>query len=1147
MQNLSAMKNITLLVVCLFVASWSLAQQAQIPKAPAGLEQMPESQHTPLAAGPTGPAAPAGGQTVIWSEDFGNGWPTGWTIDNPGGQCPWVWSNDGSWGFFNGNNGTAGDAPITSTTAANGFLINDPDSANNVNYGQPSGTTYIYHDSYFTTNAIDLSGFPSVNLKFEQYFRFNNTPDLEVMVSNDSTVWTTYVVQGNATGNQASDDPDLVSLNISPVAGNQPNVWIRIGWSARVYFWMIDDMQITEAPDHDITVESVYHRGLADSLYTTFYTVQPLRQAQQDSMIFGAAIENLGSLPQTNVDLTVDIQGPINYNETSAPVASIPVLGIDSAEISVPFYPGAVGFYDIDFIVAADSTDAEPLDNTFSEIFEVSDTVYARDDGNYQGNGIWYGGGTNYEVGCGFDIYTQDTAMSISVLFQGQTEPSSVVSINLYNINDLNTPIASSPFNNLTAGDIGDWETFPLPATPLPPGYYVASFATFSDTVLMAVSGTPAPTPPQSVFINVDNAGWGYTQQFTPFIRLNTLEFNTPCIATTSAIETSVSCNGANDGAINLSMNGGFAPLSYNWSHGATTQDLTGLGGGNYTVTVTDGIGCEYTYTASVQEPAVLASATAATDENCGGEDGVASVGLSGGVAPYFYIWNTFQTGSSIGGLSAGTYTVTYTDAAGCSGNDQVTVGGSGSIVATSTSMDAACGVADGEATITASTGTAPYSYTWSNGDSTATATGLMAGSYTVTVLDSAGCSSDFQVNVSNTGGPVLSAPTDTNVSCNGDTTGSINLLVFGGNGTPTFAWSNGATTQYISGLAAGTYVGTVTDTSNCLLIASFTLTEPDAISTLVNTTSPTCSGVADGQASVNAFGGTGAYTYGWSNTPPDSTSQASGLAAGTYTVTVTDANQCPATASGLISDPTPIAVLTNAVNVRCNGENSGSAGIVLSGGDAPYSYLWDNGATTDQIFGLVVGTYTVTATDANGCSVSQTYSITEPSQMSSSNTVSDVLPDWTGDIDLVVNGGTPPYGYTWTGPGGYSSLSQDPTGLTAKGTYNVVIRDNNNCAILDSATVGGNVYVEQINLLRAMSVVPNPNNGTFMVDFGTDAIGSYTMNLRNVIGQEVYAETVNASQRTRKQLSLSHLDKGVYFLTVNNGAAEITRKVVVQ
>ena len=193
-------------------------------------------------------------KAVIWSEDFSGGFPAGWTIQDSSGICPWVWSNDGSWGYYNSNNAASAGTAIGSSSAANGFLICDPDSANNDVYGQPSGSTYQYLDSYFTTSVIDLTGYSNVVLEFEQFFRYNNTVDMNVMVSNNNVTWTTYTVQGNSSNNTYSDNPDSVKINISAVAGNQPTVYLKIGWSARVYFWQIDDIKITEAETNDLTI-----------------------------------------------------------------------------------------------------------------------------------------------------------------------------------------------------------------------------------------------------------------------------------------------------------------------------------------------------------------------------------------------------------------------------------------------------------------------------------------------------------------------------------------------------------------------------------------------------------------------------------------------------------------------------------------------------------------------------------------------------------------------------------------------------------------------------------------------------------------------------------------------------------------------------
>ena len=187
--------------------------------------------------------------TPIWSEDFSGGFPALWSTSSSNmagafATCPWAWTTDGTWGYYNGNQGTAGSNALTSTTASNGFLICDTDSANHYANGQPSGSTYQYIESLVTTNAIDLSMYPAVSLEFEHLFRYNNlgngsfTPP-SVYVSTDSINWTSYLVNSGISNNTQSSNPEVTSINISNVAGNQSTVYIRFGWVARCYLSLI--------------------------------------------------------------------------------------------------------------------------------------------------------------------------------------------------------------------------------------------------------------------------------------------------------------------------------------------------------------------------------------------------------------------------------------------------------------------------------------------------------------------------------------------------------------------------------------------------------------------------------------------------------------------------------------------------------------------------------------------------------------------------------------------------------------------------------------------------------------------------------------------------------------------------------------------
>ena len=330
-----------------------------------------------------------GGGGAIWSEDFGNGFPTGWGVDDASGINPWKWTTNGSHGYWNNSNGGDYADPINSTTAGNGFLISDPDSANHFNYGQPSGTTYEYLESYFVTNAIDLGmSYSSLLLEFEQSFRFNNSLDLMVMVSPDSVNWTEYTVQGGVGNNTASADPDLASINISGAVGSSQTVYLKIGWNARVYFWMIDDMRIVEGLGDDLVIEKVYHGNVIEDWE---YEITPL--AQTSSKEIGVYVTNNGGNTQTNVTCNYAI---LFDGDTVADGSFIVDDGTiepavtDTGWYDTGFVPSEIGLYTVNYTIVSDATDEEPSDNMASRDFEISEDEWSHErevlwDGQYGG------------------------------------------------------------------------------------------------------------------------------------------------------------------------------------------------------------------------------------------------------------------------------------------------------------------------------------------------------------------------------------------------------------------------------------------------------------------------------------------------------------------------------------------------------------------------------------------------------------------------------------------------------------------------------------------------------------------------------------------------------------------------------------------
>ncbi|MEZ4990989.1 MAG: SdrD B-like domain-containing protein, partial [Saprospiraceae bacterium] len=554
----------------------------------------------------------------------------------------------------------------------------------------------------------------------------------------------------------------------------------------------------------------------------------------------------------------------------------------------------------------------------------------------------------------------------------------------------------------------------------------------------------------------------------TETINFNVGEATDLVIDVDGSTVTDVECNGAATGEIDLVVNGGTPAYTFAWSNGATTEDLSGLASGNYSVTVTDAHGCVETASFAIDEASDLVidlAATVVDDVDCNGDDtGSIDLAVSGGTPAYTYSWSNGATTEDISNLTAGTYDVTVTDANGCSKYGSFTINEPTDLVidlGATVVNDADCnGDATGSIDLVVIGGTPNYTYAWSNGATTEDITNLPAGTYDVTVTDAHDCieTASFTINEPE----VLAIDTDatvvTDAACNADANGSIDLMVSGGTEPYTYAWSNGATTEDINGLSAGTYTVTVTDANGCSDEATFTIDEPEVLEIDTDATvvsDAACNADANGSIDLMVSGGKEPYTYAWSNGA--TTEDMNGLTAGTYTVTVTDAHGCSDEATFTIDEPEVLVIDTDATVVTdaaCNADANGSIDLMVSGGTAPYTYAWSNGATTEDLSGLTVGTYTVTVTDAQGCSDEATFTIDEPEVLAidtDATVVSDAVcnGDVNGSIDLMVSGGTESYTYSWSN----GATTEDISGLTA-GTYGVTVTDAHACTATASFTI---------------------------------------------------------------------------------------------
>ena len=581
---------------------------------------------------------------------------------------------------------------------------------------------------------------------------------------------------------------------------------------------------------------------------------------------------------------------------------------------------------------------------------------------------------------------------------------------------------------------------------------------------------------------------------------------------------TPTSCGG-NNGTVTVSASGGTAPYSYAWSNGATTASVSNLAAGNYSVVVTDANGCKATATVSVAASANLNVSITGVNAACDGNNGSATITVTGGTGPFTYLWSNGMTTSSLVNLGAGTFSVTVTDRNGCRGTASVTITSSPSFSIALSASNPRCNSAN-SGSITATVvigGTAPFTYLWSNGAITATINNLAVGTYSVTVTDKNGCRATGSTTLTQPAAVILTTST-TATSCGG-INGTATVTATGGTAPYTFRWSTGATTASISNLAAGSFTVTVMDSNGCTATATVTVAASTSLSVSITGVNAAC-GANNGSATATVNGGTAPFTYLWSTGA--TTASISGLGAGTYSVSVTDKNGCTGSASVTITASPGITVTIAKTNVLCNGESNGTATATVGGGTAPFTYLWSNGATTATISNLVAGIYSVTVTDKNGCTATGQVIIAQPAKLTLSLTSTPATCLSTGSATVTVTGGTTPYTYLWSNGATTATISN-----IAGGTYTVTVTDANGCKATGSVTVAANTSPNlacSVTITRLISAI-NANDGELKVT-ATGGAAPYTYLWSN-------GKTTSV---------ISFLSPGTYSVTVtdNNGCKTI-------
>lgn len=543
---------------------------------------------------------------------------------------------------------------------------------------------------------------------------------------------------------------------------------------------------------------------------------------------------------------------------------------------------------------------------------------------------------------------------------------------------------------------------------------------------------------------------------------------------------TDVTCNGAQNGAAVALGQNGTAPYSYVWSNGPMNSVNTGLAPGIYTVTATDSEGCTAENEIELTEPPALSVTINATPVSSAmAMDGSAMAIPTGGTTPYVYEWSNGEITPTINNLSTGLYMVTVTDANGCIVVESTEIGIDGvdctgfSITNLGITNVACFGEATGSSSVSTAGGTEPISFAWSNSAQGATISDLIAGLYVVTATDANGCEVIRDVFITQPAAPLNASFTTTSETSNGAEDGSIDVTVTGGTEAYTYSWTNGAMTQDLNGLAAGTYGLTVTDENGCtdLLMIVVAGNGADCSTFMLETdlNNVTCNGETDGIIVTTATGGIQPITYMWET--GQSTQALTNIGAGTYTVTVVDDNDCQIIQSFEITEPSAIVLMASATDETMINTDDGTANVSVTGGTAPYEYLWSNGAMTPFVNNLAPNTYTVTVTDGAGCTETASVVVEEFTGFCDdfealiSSTPVDCAGNNNGTVSVNPSGGTQPYGYAWSNGGSSANLNN-----LSGNSYRVTITDANGCTL---------VLITEVEEPAALTVVVEGFGGT--------------------------------------------------------------------
>jgi len=608
-------------------------------------------------------------------------------------------------------------------------------------------------------------------------------------------------------------------------------------------------------------------------------------------------------------------------------------------------------------------------------------------------------------------------------------------------------------------------------------------------------------------------------------------------------------CANSSDGSATVIISGGEAPYDIIWENGETTETATMLPVGNTFAVVTDAAG--FSVEAEIAINYILELEIDIVDLNnasCfGTPDGSISLSVPNGTEPINYEWSNGETGNTITNIFSGTYTVIATDANGCDATLDILVTEPDELEINQTMDMPSCnGDEDGFIILSVTGGISPYSFSWEDGSQNESNYNLTAGTYLTTITDFNECITVISTELTEPLALNLDSTIIEHPVCNGDTNGTITVTPMGGISGYDYSWSNGSTTQTISGLSEGEYMLTVTDSENCSQSETYTLLNQIELIISTSSTAESSPGASDGTATVEIIsGGITPYEYEWST--GDTTATTNNLISGAYNVTVTDANGCSVDGMAIVSSgDCSLSTEVDILPVTCNGDNNGSVLVTVENAIAPLSFLWSDGSIIGNRSNLAADTYSLIVFDNAGCSDTvMNIIISEPlelnAQISTTPTTTNITSD--GEIVITAGGGTGPYNIKLFDANG-EEFAVNETGIFSNipsGIYGALVIDDNGCDLtIDFIEV--TFVTSTSDLFETYGILTYPNPVTHQLTVSVKEFASnLDISLRTIKGKLVWSDKGKSRVIS---IDLSDHTPGLYLLSVADQKHTTTRKI---